>query len=160
VSLVLGTIKPGKLVTGNPIESNVIYPGKILPARTVENTCAATTDSGTALNEIINNTTYTYANKVTCSNTYDIQADLAISDVRAQELYKMYSNVAKTVKIANFTQTPLALQGFGLVVNWNMYKALQDAQVTAGNLASTCNTESTCFINSWAGRSFGAIRRS
>jgi len=138
VSLVMGTIKPGKLVTGNPIESNVIYVGPQLPAKTVANTCALTTDSGTNLNETINSTTYTYAAKVTCSNTYDIPADLAISDVRAQELYKFYSNVPSTVKVANFTQTPLALQGFGLVVNWNMYKALQDAQATAGTLASTC----------------------
>ena len=141
VSLVLGTIKPGKLVTGNPIESNVIYVGRQLPAKTVANTCAVTTASGTALNETINSTTYTYANLVTCSNTYDIPADLAISDVRAQEIYKFYSNVPKTVKIANFTQTPLALQGFGLAVNWAMYKALQDAQVTAGTLASSCTVD-------------------
>jgi hypothetical protein len=100
-----------------------------------------TTASGTALNETINSTTYTYANLVTCSNTYDIPADLAISDVRAQEIYKFYSNVPKTVKIANFTQTPLALQGFGLAVNWAMYKALQDAQVTAGTLASSCTVD-------------------
>lgn len=138
VSLVMGTIKPGKLVTGNPIESNVIYVGPQLPAKTVANTCAVTTDSGTALNETINSTVYTYANKVTCSNTYDIPADLAISDVRAQEIYKFYSNVPKTVKVTNFTQTPLALQGFGLAVNWSMFKALQDAQVTAGTLATTC----------------------
>ena len=138
VSLVMGTIKPGKLVTGNPIESNVIYVGRQLPAKTVANTCAATTASGTALNETINSTAYTYANLVTCANTYDIPADLAISDVRAQEIYKFYSNVPKTVKIANFSQSPLALQGFGLGVNWAMYKALQDAQVTAGTLASIC----------------------
>ena len=83
---------------------------------------------------------------MTCSNTADIPADLAISDVRAEEIYKFYSNVSKSVKYSNFTQAPLGLQGFGLVVNWNMYKALQDAQVTSGYIASSCTTDDTARI--------------
>jgi len=140
VSLVLGPVKSGKLVSGNPVESNVIYVG---PTKNVANTCATTADTGTALNASINGTTYVYTNIVTCTNTADIPADLAISDVRAQEIYKFYSNVPKTVKFDNYTQAPIGLQGFGLVVNWNMYKALQDAQVTSGALATTCTTDDT-----------------
>jgi len=132
-SLVLGTVKSGKLVSGNPVESNVIYVG---PTKSVANTCA--TSASTAITEVINGVTYSYTSLVTCSNTADIPADLAISDVRAEEVYKFYSNVSKSVKYSNFTQAPLGLQGFGLVVNWNMYKALQDAQVISGYIASSC----------------------
>jgi len=134
VSLVMGPIKSGKLVSGNPVESNVIYVG---PTKNVANTCATTTATGTALNEIISGTTYVYTNTVTCSNTADIPADLAISDVRAEEVYKFYKNVPTSVKFTNYTQTPLVLQGFGLVVNWNMYKALQDVQAGV-SLAAAC----------------------
>lgn len=141
VSLVLGPVKSGKLVSGNPVESNVIYVG---PTKNIANTCSLTTESGSKLNVSVGGTTaagYVYSNTVTCTNTADIPADLAISDVRAQEIYKFYSNVPKTVKFDNYSQVPLGLQGFGLVVNWTMYKALQDAQATAGSLASTCSTD-------------------
>ena len=134
VSLVMGAVKAGKLVSGNPIESNNIYVG---PTKNVANTC---TSLGTAVSATLNNATYVFTSNVTCTNTADIQADLAISDVRAEEIYKFYSNVAKSVKFTNFTQVPIALQGFGLVVNWNMFTALQDAQVTSGALPTSCNT--------------------
>ena len=58
------------------------------------------------------------------------QADMAISDVAPQELYKLYA--AATAKLTTLASTPLAVQGFGVAVNANLYAALQAVQNTAG----------------------------
>ena len=68
---------------------------------------------------------------VFCTNTRDMQADLAISDVRVQELQTLYPSAANT-KISDLVQTALGIQGFGIAVNWKMYQALQKAQFGDG----------------------------
>jgi len=139
VSLVMGPVKTTSArVSTNPIESNVIFVG---PNKNVANTCSLNTSTASVL-ETISGVTYAYASLVNCTNTKDAQADLAISDVRAQEIYKFYSNVPKTVKYTDFVQKPLVYQGFGLIVNWTMYKALQDVQAGT-HLASTCGGTAT-----------------
>jgi len=80
-------------------------------------------------------TTVSTATKVGCkSNSMQI-ADMALSDVRAEELYATYPVAAVTAKnIATLTQIPLFMQSFGVAVSEPLYKALQKKN----GLASTC----------------------
>jgi hypothetical protein len=76
-------------------------------------------------------------NKVACSSHAFTRADLAISDVNADELLQMY-DVNGGVALSKLTRTPLAMQGFAIAVNNSFYDALMAAQVTSGALPSTC----------------------
>jgi hypothetical protein len=62
--------------------------------------------------------------------------DLAISDVHPSELYKLYATA--TAKVSTLTSTPLAMQGMGLGVSFDLYKALQVRNVAEGLLKATC----------------------
>jgi hypothetical protein len=62
--------------------------------------------------------------------------DLAISDVHPSELYKLYATA--TAKVSTLTSTPLAMQGMGLGVSFDLYKALQVRNVAEGLLPATC----------------------
>jgi len=88
-----------------------------------------TTPGGTTANTFC---TAVSAVKVSCSSHTTLTADLALSDVRAQELYKLYPAAAKG-KPATLTQVPLFLQSFGVAVSQPLYVALQKKTFTAGN---------------------------
>ena len=134
VSLVMG--KLGK--TGNPVEANIVTVG---PTKNVANTCTVdATTATTYTSTTVNGNTINYY-IVNCTQTADSLADLAFTDVRAQELYSLYSIAAKA-KVADYVQVPIGIQGFGLAVNWPMYQALQTAQ-KGKNLPSTCNAGDT-----------------
>ncbi len=77
------------------------------------------------------------ANTVNCSTT-DVAtaADLAISDVHPAELYKLYSTA--TAKLSTLKTDPLAMQGMGLGVSFDLYKALQVRNKAEGLIDSTC----------------------
>lgn len=73
------------------------------------------------------------ATKVACNSHVTMQADMALSDVRAQELYAVYPAAAKG-KPSTLTQTPLFLQSFGVSVSPKLYAAMQAAQgLTVGD---------------------------
>jgi len=129
VSLVMG--KLGK--TGNPVEANIVTVG---PTKNVANTCSS--DTAASLTTTVNGTTITFTGVVNCTQTADTNADLAFSDVRAQELYSLYSIAAKA-KLTDYVQTPLGIQGFGIAVSPDMYRDLQIAQA-GKNLPSSCST--------------------
>lgn len=64
---------------------------------------------------------------VGCNSYTTMTADMALSDVRAQELYAVYAAAAKG-KPSTLTQIPLAFQSFGVAVSPALYAALQTAQ--------------------------------
>jgi hypothetical protein len=73
---------------------------------------------------------------VTCTSHAPQQADIAISDVRAQELYKLYDAAAKG-KVSTLTGTALFSQSFGVTVSWPLYQALQAKNgLTVGSTAA------------------------
>ena len=67
------------------------------------------------------------ASLVACNSHTTQTADMALSDVRAQELYAVYEAAAKG-KVSTLTQVPLALQSFGVAVSPLLYSALQTKQ--------------------------------
>jgi hypothetical protein len=111
VSILLGkvaTIAEAKVVTVGPKSAKVV------------NDCVAGANATT----------------VSCPNSDVVTVgDLAISDVHPSELYKLYAGSAKT---STLTTTPLALQGFGLGVSFDLYKALQVRNVAEGLIPATC----------------------
>ena len=94
------------------------------PGGTLRNTHCGTTATGVT----------STATMVACNSHTTQTADLALSDVRAQELYAMYA--AATLKATTLTQVPLALQSFGVVVSQPLYIALQKKN----GLDASCNT--------------------
>jgi hypothetical protein len=98
-------------------EATVAFVG---PAKTV-NTPGGTlknTFCGTAATSVTSTAT-----KVACNSITTLTADLALSDVRAQELYTLYP--AATLKASTLTQVPLFMQSFGVAVSQPLYIALQ-----------------------------------
>ncbi|MEI8268127.1 MAG: hypothetical protein WCI59_20550, partial [Betaproteobacteria bacterium] len=77
---------------------------------------------------------------VGCNSYTTMTADMALSDVRAQELYALYAAAAKG-KPSTLTQIPLAFQSFGVAVSPALYAALQTAQGLA-NDATAANQPS------------------
>ena len=73
---------------------------------------------GTTATNVTSTTT-----KVACNSITTMTADLALSDVRAQELYSLYP--AATLKPSTLTQVPLFMQSFGVAVSQPLYVALQ-----------------------------------
>ena len=115
VSLLLskvGTVPEGTVVSVGPLNAKTGG----------SNTCALLTGSTTVVN---------------CSTT-DVAtaADLAISDVHPAELYKLYSTA--TAKLSTLKTDPLAMQGMGLGVSFDLYKALQVRNKAEGLIDSTC----------------------
>ena len=94
---------------------------------------------------VLASTSTTLVPVVNCGSTDVVTAaDMAISDVHPAELYKLYPTA--TAKLSTLTSTPLALQGFGVAVSWDLYVALQNRNIAEGLLASTCaaSTATTC----------------
>ena len=103
-------------------ESKVVNVG---PVSGAANTCALTGTSATV---------------VGCTTIVPRQADLAISDVNPLELYAVYAGVklgtpAKPTTVA----TPLAMQGFGVAVNPNLYNKLQAQQIASGEIPASAS---------------------
>jgi len=74
---------------------------------------------------------------VDCTSHGVKQADIALSDVNAAELYAVYAAAAKG-KVKDLTPTPLLLQSFGVVASPLMYSALQAQNIADGKLAASC----------------------
>jgi hypothetical protein len=102
----------------------------IVTVGTAAGACAAATSS-TTLAPVVN-----------CTSTAVTAPDIAFSDIHPTESYKLYTSVAKA-KLADFTSTALAMQGFGVVVNNNLYQALQTKNLAEGLLPSTCTVGDT-----------------
>ena len=115
VSMVLSKV-------GTVPESTVVSVGPLNAKAGGSNTCTLLTGSTTVVN---------------CA-TSDVATatDLAISDVHPSELYKLYATA--TAKVSTLTMKPLAMQGMGLGVSWNLYQALQVRNVAEGLIDSTC----------------------
>ena len=131
VSQLLG--KPHKFgetdVTKIIVEADVPFIG---PAKTQTEAGGTTANifCGTAATTVASTATL-----VACNSHAPQQADMALSDVRAQELYAVYAAAAKG-KPADLTQTPLLLQSFGVTVSPKLYAALQTQQGLTGALAA------------------------
>lgn len=80
--------------------------------------------------------TVTYHN-VTCTTHARTQADVGLSDVRPDLLFALEG--LKPKKLTTLTYTPIAMQGFGLAVNANLYNAMQAKQLLDGRIPSTCS---------------------
>lgn len=121
-----------KLLENVP-EAKVVTVG---PVGNVANTCtvvsAPITIAGTT------STVSAATSKVACSTFAVTRADIAISDVDANELVGMYDVLKGGVALSKLTRAPLAMQGFAVGVNNIFYNALQAAQVASGALPSTC----------------------
>jgi len=102
-------------------EATVIFVG---PAKSqnVPDTKTANAFCGTTPSGITSTATL-----VGCTSYNTMTADMALSDVRAQELYAVYAAAAKG-KPSTLTQIPLAYQSFGVAVSPTLYAALQTAQ--------------------------------
>ena len=115
-------------------EATVVTVG---PKAGVANTCTVVTAPITILGVTPSTTVSAASSKVACSSHAVTRADIAISDVDANELVGLY-DVTGGVALSKLTRTPLAMQGFAVAVNNKFYTDLQAAQITSGALASTC----------------------
>ena len=97
----------------------------------------------------VSGTSQAYAGKYECSATASYEAGLAFSDVLPWELE--HSELAKAnggkvpdLSLGTVLKTEaLALQGFTVVVNLKLYKALQKRDIAAGRLAAACQDVTT-----------------
>lgn len=80
---------------------------------------------------------------VACKSHTMMTADMAVSDVRAQELYALYAAAAKGAPSA-LTQVPLFLQSFGVAVSDKLYTALQKQTFGASNACVGDFTSAAC----------------
>ena len=73
---------------------------------------------------------------VTCTTHARTQADVGVTDVAPVYLFALEGAKPKT--LSTLTTFPLAIQGFGIGVNANLYNALQTQQIADGRIPSTC----------------------
>ncbi len=88
-----------------------------------------TTPGGTVANAFC---TLGTATSVACTSHTTQTADMALSDVRAEELYALYP--AAKGKVSTLTQVPLLLQSFGVAVSQPLYIALQKKSLKAADV--------------------------
>jgi len=110
-------------------EANAVFVGPAkdvnTPGGTIKNLFCGTGVTGVA--------TVSTTTKVGCKSNSMQTADMALSDVRAEELYATYPVAAVTAKnIPTLTQVPLFLQSFGVAVSQKLYLALQTKQGLTG----------------------------
>jgi len=115
-------------------EADVVFVGpskkadRLAPGTAVIGNCVASATAGAG--------TLASPFSIDCTTHAAQQADIAISDVRAQELYAVYAAAAKG-KAKDLTQTPLFSQSFGIAVSPTLYAALQTAQgLTVGDFTA------------------------
>ncbi|MGA8146365.1 MAG: hypothetical protein WB870_02160 [Gallionellaceae bacterium] len=86
----------------------------------------------------------TLAPVIACASHAPTQADMAISDVNVTELYKLEApSSGKLAALTTLTTTQLALQGFGVAVNANLYASLQGQNIADGLLRGSCAGDAT-----------------
>jgi hypothetical protein len=111
-------------------EATVVKVGPDLKTKTPA-ACTAYTTAITPWNDSASKApTVGDGSKVVCTTVALLKADIAISDVDVPELAGLQPAAAKATLTA-FTREPLAMQGFGVAVNDNLYKALQTAQLSS-----------------------------
>ena len=126
--------------------SNVLADSKLLTPVTVPESQVAlvgpyTLDKGKTYSEAkcsANTSSTDAAPMVTCSSiaprNVSTQADVGLSDVKANELVSLYYDAIKggaakaSSVIANFNQQKIAMQGFAVAVNDKLYNAMAVAQ--------------------------------
>jgi hypothetical protein len=103
---------------------------------------ASTTAAGSCA---LNGSSTAQAPVIACTTHAPTQADMAISDVNVTELYALETTTAgkaldatPTKPLTTLTVAPLAVQGFGIAVNSNLYAALQAQNVADGLLPGSC----------------------
>jgi len=83
---------------------------------------------------------------VVCSKEFPVEADMAFSDVLPWELDHAYlkaNNLNKMPDVSSgklLTTTPVALQGFTVAVNMNLYELLAKRDVARGVLPAECGS--------------------
>lgn len=77
----------------------------------------------------------TYHN-VTCTTHARTQADVGVTDVAPVYLFALEG--AKPKALSTLTNYPLAMQGFGVAVNANLYNAMQAVEKVDGRIPSSC----------------------
>jgi hypothetical protein len=77
----------------------------------------------------------TYHN-VTCTSHARTQADVGVTDVAPVYLFALEG--AKPKALSTLTTFPVAIQGFAVGVNANLYNALQTQQIADGRIPSSC----------------------
>ena len=112
-------------------DADVVFVG---PTKKIDHLLPGTAFVGTALPASTTGSGTLAAPYVVSVSTHAAQqADVAISDVRAQELYAVYTAAAKG-KAKDLTQTALFSQSFGVAVSPLLYAALQTKQgLTVGD---------------------------
>lgn len=74
-----------------------------------------------------------------CTGKTSIESVMALSDVKATEFAAgVLGSGAGYLSPSALTVVPVGLQGFGIVANDNMYKALQEQNIADGRLPATC----------------------
>jgi len=138
------TIQESEVVSVGPSITTVTS-GLLAKGSTVANSCVVYdgTDSSVPKQTVAGTTkTISFAtnpNTVLCTSAAPLKADMAISDVDVPELIQLYSQATGT-KLTAIKRIPLGMQGFAVAVNNNFYNALQDAQVSAGLLDTSCTS--------------------
>ncbi len=112
-------------------ESDVVTVGSVKNVANATCTASATAGLGTIASPY----------SVDCTSHAAQQADMAVSDVNAGELYKLYAKA--TGKLSTLKATPLVSQSFGVVASPLMYAALQAQNIAEGKLAGTCAGDTT-----------------
>jgi hypothetical protein len=135
-------------------EADVVLPGPVsskgVPATTltgaVANTCTPHTASVSGFTTLSSSS----APIVDCTTHGVLQADLAISDVNLDEVFALETPSAGTAPSSKaidkvlteipkgIVTVPLAVQGFAVAVNANLYAALQAQNIADGLLPSSC----------------------
>lgn len=93
---------------------------------------------GTAGSCTVDKTSTSAAPVMDCTTFGLTSADMAISDVAPAELYALEG--VKPAALSTLTNTPLAMQGFGIAVNANFYQALQTQNIAENLLPSSCTS--------------------
>jgi len=118
--------------TSTEAEAKGVFPGD-------DGVCSLTSGSAAATAS-----TTAYAGTYACSKANAFEAGMAFSDVLPWELEHSELAIANGGKVPDLSTGTLlktevlALQGFTVVVNLNLYKALQKRDIAAGRLAATC----------------------
>jgi len=130
-------------------EADVVFVGptatgaaaQTTPGTKAANAFCGTTGSGfaTAATTFAGIATY----NVSCTSHNVLQADLALSDARAEELYAVYPAAAGG-KLSTLVEQPLFVESFGVVVSAPLYAALQEKTFGVGNACISNYTSAAC----------------
>jgi len=123
--------------TSTEAEAKGVFPGDD-GVCSLSGSAAAATASTTA-----------FAGTYTCSTVKAFEAGMAFSDVLPWEIEHSELAIANGGKVPDLSTgtllktDALAIQGFAVAVNLNLYKALQKRDIAAGRLAASCQDVTT-----------------